>query len=108
MHRSESRLPHSNSHTLISDILSRFSWVRVVFCFRDSARACAPSSPILLPRKIGGQLDLTVDMQTIDPPNSDIPLRFSWVRVVFCFRDSARACAPSGPILLSRKINKIS
>src|SRR3954469_22829405 len=36
--------------TLISDILERFSWVSVVFCFRDSPRARAPSSPMLFPK----------------------------------------------------------
>src|SRR5579862_5801577 len=52
MHRSAaSNRPHSNRHTLISDIQKRFSWVRVVFCFRDSARALAPSWPILFPAK---------------------------------------------------------
>src|SRR4051812_13703440 len=64
MHRSaESRHPHSNSHTLISDIPLRFSWVRIVFCFRDSARAQAPESPILFPKIYTGQLNLVTHIQ---------------------------------------------
>src|SRR5579862_747136 len=43
--------PTFKTDTLISDIHPRFSWVRVVFCFRDSARALAPSWPILLSEK---------------------------------------------------------
>ena len=34
----------------------------------------------------------------------DIPLIFSWVRVVFWFSNSARACAPSGPMPLSGSV----
>src|SRR3954471_21670564 len=39
--------------------------------------------------------------EIINSLNYNIPERFSWVRVVFCFRDSAKACAPSGSIPLS-------
>src|SRR4051812_26062104 len=66
-----------------SDILLKFNWVRVVFCFRDSARAFAPSGPILLSEYGKYYFDLIMDMQTINPSNSDIPSSFSWVRVVF-------------------------
>src|SRR5579862_362668 len=107
MHRSmASNHPHSNSHTLISDIRLRFSWVRVVFCFRDSARALAPSAPISFPAKCK---NMHRSMASNHPHSnshtliSDIRLRFSWVRVVFCFRDSARALAPSAPISFPAK-----
>src|SRR4051812_9215024 len=79
-----------------SDIHSRFSWVRVVFCFRDSARSCAPSEPI----SFSEYGNISLMYSNINSLNSNIPLRFSQVRVVFCFRDSARACAPSEPIPL--------
>src|SRR3954465_6838398 len=92
---------YANIISLNSDIQERFSWVRVVFCFRDSARACAPSEPVLLSECGEYQLDLRIDMQRINPAISAIRPIYSGVRVVFCFRGSARACAPSEPVLLS-------
>src|SRR5207248_880039 len=65
-----------------------------VFLQRPSQSLCSLRSE-LVPWLNKNQLDLTIDMQTINPPNSDIPLRFSWVRVVFCFRGSARSCSSS-------------
>src|SRR3954466_5243296 len=88
-------------HPHNSDIQERFSWVRVVFCFRDSAKACAPSEPIWLSED--GNISLIYANKS--PFNSDIPSRLSWVRVVFFFKDSARACAPSEPIWLSKDRN---
>src|SRR3954453_15784579 len=95
-------LPHTSKYNILnSDIPSRFSWVRVVFFFRDSARACAPSEPIWLSE----DRNISLIYTNKNSFNSDIHLRFSWVRVVFCFRDSARACAPSEPIWLSEDRN---
>src|SRR3954469_8900138 len=90
---------------MISDMRERFSWVRIVFCFRDSARAQAPEAPIWLSKRIcTGQLNLVTHIQTVTTLISDIQERFSWVSVVFCFRDSARARAPSAPIWLPKRI----
>ena len=45
----DSHCAHANTdHARNCDILKRFSWVRVAFCFKASARACAPLSPMLL------------------------------------------------------------
>src|SRR3954471_22525839 len=83
-------LIYANKNSFNSDIHLRFSWVRVVFFFRDSARACAPSEPIWLSE----DRNISLAYANKNSFNSDILQRFSWVRVVFFFRDSARACAP--------------
>src|SRR4051794_34278611 len=84
-----------------SDIPVRYSWVRVVFCFRDSAKSFVPSEPISLSgKKSAGLHHGRVDNKST---NYDIRSRFRWVSVVFCFRDSANACAPSEPIKFSEK-----
>src|SRR4051812_46268230 len=65
IHRSaESHHPHSNSHTLISDILERFSWVKIVFCFKDSASAQPPESPIEFSKICTSQLNLVKQPHT--------------------------------------------
>src|SRR4051794_27091567 len=73
-----------------------------MFCFRDSAKAQAPEWPIPLPKIYTGQLNLVTYIQTATTLVSDIPLRFSWIRVVFCFKDLARAQIPESPILLPK------
>src|SRR5436305_880274 len=58
-------LSHACKHKFTNhDIHSRFSWVRVVLCFRDSARACAPSDPMLLSECGKYKFDLVTCMQT--------------------------------------------
>ena len=93
------------------DILQRSSCVRAVFCFKDSARARAPSSPMPLSgngqekckTSAGYQPDSHHAHANVNPlkiPKRP-PARFRYVRAVFCFKDSARARAPSTPMLLS-------
>src|SRR3954471_19731478 len=97
-------LIYANKNSFNSDIPLRFSWVRVVFSFRDSARACAPSEPIWLSE----DRNISLIYANKNSFNSNIQKRFSWVTVVFSFRDSARACAPSEPILLSEYKKKLA
>ena len=94
-----SRHAATNNNPPRSDVPLRFSSVRVVFCFRDSARARAPSSPMLLSEQKRSTSAGSRHAATNNNP-PDVLQRFSSVRVVFCFRDSARARAPSSPMLL--------
>src|SRR5947199_3550110 len=89
---------HTNINSLNSDIPLTFSQVRVAFCFRESARARAPSESMLLPGR--ENISLTHMHENINLLDSDIRPRYSQVRTAFCFRDSARACAPSESMLL--------
>ena len=47
IHELAARIPNARTRTRIHNILPRPSWVRVAFCFKDSARARAPSAPTL-------------------------------------------------------------
>lgn len=74
-----------------------------MFPSRDFARALAPELPMELSKYTGFQLDKNhSQLQAILPQNCNIHGIFNSVRVVFPFRDSARACAPLKPMEFSK------
>src|SRR5256885_523158 len=105
MHRSaESRHPHSNSHTLnfrhTSEIqldkgrvlLQRLGYIAATFFSMVLIPLKFPISPYTRHPHSITHTQISAILDKISPPRS------SWVRVVFCFRDSAKAQAPSAPI----------
>src|SRR5438270_552498 len=89
-----SLIPSHSCKAWFTDILPSLRLVKVVFCFRDSARALAPSTPILFPEneqtgneqtRTDSELDSITQLQRMVP------------KVLTYIRDSdwSRSCSAS-------------